>query len=146
MENIVKHCRMMVEEIHALAAIWKSQYNSVVSKSRLSTLGYAVEKLFSSISPFHNSPKALEPSTLSLIVGFLEALSNLLLAIDGIEAYWGKRLYWARQFGGPLFATWEQVTAVAPAWERMSSLCYKQSHNFHCALYQLSNLESSLFD
>ena len=123
MENIMKHCRTGLTETHVFKAAWKSQYSSVSAKSQPSTLGYVMDMLRAGISPFKNSPTASEPPTLSLILEFLKALSQLSLAVEGIEVYWGKRLCWARQFGGPLSATWEQVAAVAPAWEKLSSLC-----------------------
>jgi len=116
MEEAVKGCRMVVEETHSLAAVWKAQAVSVAAKSNplASAAQPSVTSGFITEIPEGRSllKTSSEPQTINLIHEFLSALSSLSCTIGEIEVYRAKRLYWANQFGGPINATLDEVSQM----------------------------------
>jgi len=121
MEKVVKGCRIVVEETHALAAVWQAEAVSLAAKPH---------------TP--NSPKS---RTIDLIRDLIQSIARLSLAIGEIEIYWAKRLFWARQFGGPFSATLEQVAVVAPDWDRFNTWSFARRIDFCRVTVQISKIE-----
>ena len=149
MAKMVKACRTVVEDTNVVIATWQKNVASLAAKSKppvqTSSMLGRMMWLWS-----HNSPlpdvqdRVPDIETLRTIHDFLTALSDLSAAIQGIEAYWSKRLYSGAQFGAPLVATWEQVEMFAPDWIQLYYFCDPIQHFIFRDAYDISHLEDPL--
>jgi len=150
MAKVVKSCRRALEEASTLAAPLEAQAAFLAATTRVpipppqlpSMLGYITEILQSGsfLSKRHSKPTA--PPTVELIHDLLVAINRLSLAVEGVEVYWAKRLHWVEQVGVPITMTWDELTAVSPAWGKLLVYCFGLHAPVYYATLRISKLKT----